>query len=114
MSPSLSLKHSFGTMNSNRTTQMNDSELVSSWTHIFSQQSTTLSSELVVFWLIFVVALLILALKAVKCILKWKNKKLDNKEVIHRLTTVLSSMIEVLSAKQTESPELLKVVSEIV
>lgn len=89
---------------------MNPNETVSSWTHIFTQQ--IISSEVVVFWLIFTVALLLLVLKTVKYIMKWKNKKLSTADTIHHLNTVLGEMMQLLSTKQTQPSALLQVIQE--
>lgn len=80
---------------------MNDTG--SSWFHtsIFSQHATSLDTAPV--WLIVIVSMLILVLKAVKLSLKWKSKKLNTNEVVQSLTEVLLGMKDVLSTKQTAS-----------
>ena len=57
--------------------------------------------DLVVFWLIFVVALLLLVLKSVKYIVKWRNKKLSTADTIHHLNGVLREAMQILGAKQS-------------
>lgn len=74
---------------------------------------TAMSSDTVVFWLILVVALLLLTLKAVKYVLKWKNKKLSTADTIAQLNTVLTEGLQLLSTR-TIPPSAPAVQSEIV
>ena len=64
---------------------------------------TMKSSDIVVVWLIFAVALLLLVLKAVKYILKWKNKKLSTADTITELNSVLVEGMQLLSQRTTPS-----------
>ena len=72
------------------------------WTFI---QSTMPPSDIVVFWLIFVVTLLLFVLKSIKYIVKWKNKKMSTAETIQHLNSVLTDAMQVFIAKQSQSPQ---------
>ena len=72
---------------------------IMNWSFI---QSTLPPSDLVVFWLIFIVTLLLFVLKSVKYIVKWKHKKLSTADTIHHLNDILREVMRVLTAKQTQ------------
>ena len=58
------------------------------------------TANVLVFWLIFVVTLLLLILKSVKYIVKWKNKKISTAEAIEHLNVVVGDMMKLLSANR--------------
>ena len=87
-------------MTNNASMPVNVSEYsTTSFTEVFSRGFT--SSDIAVFWLIFVVGLLLLVLKAAKYILKWKNKKLSTTDTIAQLNSVLVEGMQLLSAQTT-------------
>ena len=90
----MSLLNNTRSISANLTETSSDSV---SFTNIFSDVSSP--SDNVVFWLILVVALLLLMLKAAKYILKWKNKKLSTADTLAQLNTVLVESMKLLSTR---------------
>lgn len=74
------------------------SETLEEWTQIFTHINET--SSTVVFWLIFVVSFILLLLKLVKCVLKWRKKKLSTADTIDQLNSVLTGLVAHLTQQQ--------------
>ena len=72
-----------------------------SFTHIFSHAQN--ASDVTVFWLIFIIALLLLVLKAAKYILKWKNKTLSTADTLAQLNAILVEGVQLLSTRTIPS-----------
>ena len=70
-----------------------------SWSYI-TPLSTMPTANVLVFWLIFVVTLLLLILKSIKYIVKWKNKKISTSDAIEHLNVLVGDMMKLLSANR--------------